>query len=196
MKKNDSTFDNRNRNLQKWGLRDIPTRTTLICVWLTGACYMDLNFLLYTNHLGRERKVVENQASWIKTSKQNKKEEQLELAVNYNKISTGLRTEFSRTSLEEINISIPNYYFEVKAAFPLLNLRKEILLSYVRQTWHPYRLTIQRDNETSSISVECKPPTCREYGLYKIWRDVGRLFYFDLDVTFTLVCDLDLINDL
>ena len=24
----------------------------------------------------------------------------------------------------------------------------------------------------------------------------GRYFYFDLDVTFTLMCDLDLINDL
>ena len=29
----------------------------------------------------------------------------------------------------------------------------------------------------SSISVECKPPTCREYGLHKIWRDVNILLW-------------------
>ena len=40
--------------------------------------------------------------------------------------------------------------------------------------------------ETSSISVECKPPTCREYGLHKTWRDVDILlwpwcdFHFDV----------------
>ena len=33
---------------------------------------------------------------------------------------------------------------------------------------------ISRD-KTSSISVECKPPACREYGPYKIWRDVDML---------------------
>ena len=31
--------------------------------------------------------------------------------------------------------------------------------------------------ETSSISVECKPPTYREYGLYKIWSDVDILLW-------------------
>ena len=30
---------------------------------------------------------------------------------------------------------------------------------------------------TSSISVECKPPACREYGLHKIWRDVDILLW-------------------
>ena len=29
----------------------------------------------------------------------------------------------------------------------------------------------------SSISVECKPPACREYGLHKIWRDVNILLW-------------------
>ena len=30
---------------------------------------------------------------------------------------------------------------------------------------------------TRSISVKCKPPACREYGLHKIWRDVDILLW-------------------
>ena len=30
---------------------------------------------------------------------------------------------------------------------------------------------------TRSISVECKPPACREYGVHKIWRDVAILLW-------------------
>ena len=37
---------------------------------------------------------------------------------------------------------------------------------------------------TSSISVECKPPACREHGLHGIWRDV--------DILLWPWCDLDL----
>ena len=44
------------------------------------------------------------------------------------------------------------------------------------------------------ISVECKPPACWQYGLHKIGSDID--IFFDLDVTFTLMCDLDHINDL
>ena len=31
--------------------------------------------------------------------------------------------------------------------------------------------------DTSSISVECKPTACREYGLHKIWNDVDILLW-------------------
>ena len=38
--------------------------------------------------------------------------------------------------------------------------------------------------EQERISVECKPPACREYGLHKIWKDVDILLWpwYDLHI--------------
>ena len=51
-----------------------------------------------------------------------------------------------------------------------------------RQKYFPccHVLTVRSDKkykQTSSISVECKPPTWREHGLHKIWRDVDILLW-------------------
>ena len=57
------------------------------------------------------------------------------------------------------------------------------------------------------ISVECKIIETRTHfsrmqttRLQRIWATYNlkgcRYFYFDLDVTFTLICNIDLINDL
>ena len=62
-----------------------------------------------------------------------------------------------------------------------------------------FNLSLDRlhtDLVTSSISVECKPPACRIESGFQITCHGLFIFYFDLDMTSTFMCDLDLINDL
>ena len=61
-------------------------------------------------------------------------------------------------------------------------------------TTYIHHTPMSNTTTTSSISVECKPPLAESTGYIKI--EGMQIFYFDLDVTFTLMCDLDLINDL
>ena len=69
-------------------------------------------------------------------------------------------------------------YNELKCSL-YSNTQSKITIVMWKSVWFPNKI-----EETSSISVECKPPACREHGLHEIWRDV--------DIFLWPWCDLDL----
>ena len=80
-------------------------------------------------------------------------------------------------------------FFQILKEFELIReVTEEDIEGYVEKT--RMLLTNLFENSdamtevTSSISVECKPPACREHGLHEIWRDV--------DILLWPWCDLDL----
>ena len=59
----------------------------------------------------------------------------------------------------------------LQLAVQMRNLITENALAEIRS------LVCRNDRRTSSISVECKPPACREYGPHTIWRGVDILLW-------------------
>ena len=76
----------------------------------------------------------------------------------------------SRRYLSYWNAFFLQIYFQPVLEFYLLGFSHQRQSIVPLKTQHP-----KIHLETSSISVECKPPACREYGLHKIWRDVDIL---------------------